>query len=236
LLFTVTISYHIFFHIFQRQNPAKPVLVKFSTERFAMKKISLLISLLVATLILSACGPSKRLDLTFNPNVFGASLDPGQVQLLIKDQRQTPLVGSGALNKDMFLASQSGLLDLTTVLPTGAKISKSQLSVENLVYEAVSQRLLLLGIGSRPDTQGAKARVTVNILEFNIDVSGSNIVSRISLEAIIDRPGMEKTFTSTANGESSKMKLVGDLGGSDTLGDALSRCVNNLNFTGLNSF
>jgi hypothetical protein len=76
----------------------------------------------------------------------------------------------------------------------------------------------------------------VTIRSLVLDVKDGDLVSEASLEAFIDRPGLTQTFKSWATGDSSKMKLIGGMGGADILGQALSVCVNRLDFTGLNQF
>jgi hypothetical protein len=181
-------------------------------------------------------GGGKRLAVSFAPQ-GGSALTPGAVQLVVVDQRASPqLVGPQALSKDLLRESQGGLLDLTTTLPTGSSMTLTKLTVQSAVYEAVKNKLATLGITANPDTAGAKARVTINILEFDIDVEDSNFMAHVSLQAVIDRPGINMTHRSAAKVESPKFKLVGDMGSNDAISDGLNKCINTLDFTGINSF
>lgn len=199
-------------------------------------KLSLILALFSALLLTGCVGGGKRLSLSFRPQ-GGLSLQSGIVQLLVFDQRNDKsLVGREATGKDLLKASQPGLIDMVTTFPTGNTVSLSHLPVQSLVYEAVKSKLQTLGITGGPDTTGAKARVTIYITDFNIELEGSDYVGRVALQAVIDRPGITTIYRSNANGQGSKFKLVGDMGASDALSDALSLCVNNLDFSGLNNF
>ncbi|MDR1297786.1 MAG: YajG family lipoprotein [Deltaproteobacteria bacterium] len=193
---------------------------------------------LLLALILPGCGlgSGKRLSLDYRPQ-GGVQLAPGTVQLLVADRRTSKnLVGPEASSKDLLKESQGGQLDMTTTLPTGSTISLSRLSVEAAVFEAVKNKLQTLGIAAIPDTSGAKARVTVYITEFVIDVEGSDFVGRVGLRGVIDRPGLTQTYNTTASSQGSKFKLVGDMGSNEPMSDALNKAVNSLDFSGLNSY
>ena len=202
-------------------------------------RLTLIAVLLVAALLTGGCvvgGGAKRLGITFKPQ-GGRQLHPGIVQLLVFDQRNPPqLVGPEALTKNLLKASQGGLADLVTTFPTGNTISLSHLTVQSLVYEAVKNKLSTLGITGGPDTTGAKARVTVYVSEFVIDVEGGDYVARVSLQAVIDRPGLTTIHRSNASGVGSKFKLVGDMGADEAISEALTICVNHLDFSGIDSY
>ena len=201
------------------------------------KRLPAIIALL-AVVAMTGCvvGGGKRLILHFRPQ-GGLSLQGGIVQLLVFDQRNDKnLVGPNASDKNLLKQSQSGLLDMVTTFPTGNTVSLSNLPVQALVYEAVKSKLQTLGITAGPETTGAKARVTVYVADFNIDVEGSDYVGRVALQAVIDRPGLTTVYRSNAAGQGSKFSLVGGMGSNDAISDALSICVNNLDFSGLNSF
>lgn len=195
-----------------------------------------ILSLLAAILFSGCIGTGKRLSVSFKPE-GGSALKPGTVQLLVADRRSSAqLVGPEAVSRDLLKASQGGQLDLTTTMPSGSTISLSHLSVTNLVFEAVKNKLSTLGIVANPDTTGAKARVTVYVNEFVIDAVGSDYVGRVALRAVIDRPGMTTIYNTQSTGQGSKFRLVGDMGANDPMSDALNNAVNSLDFTGLNSF
>ncbi|MDR1545394.1 MAG: hypothetical protein LBU12_01480 [Deltaproteobacteria bacterium] len=199
------------------------------------KLIGLLLIALM-TLALAGCTSAKRLVAEFRPQ-GGAPLTPATVQLLVQDLRPGgQFVGPEALSRDLFRESQGGQVDLTTAFPTGATVSLSHLTVPVMVYEAVKAKLGGMGVAGQPDTAGAKARVTIIVKELSIDVVGSDLLSRVSLEAVIDRPGLNLVHRSNSFAESSKLKLLGDMGGSEILGDALTRAINSLDFSGLNNF
>jgi hypothetical protein len=202
-------------------------------------RFTLIAAPLLAALLLSGCvvgGGAKRLGVSFKPQ-GGRQLLPATVQLLVFDQRPGPqLVGPEAVAKDLLKASQGGLADLVTTFPTGNTISLSHLTVQSLVYEAVKNKLSTLGITGGPDTTGAKARVTVYVSEFVIDLEGGDYVARVTLQAVIDRPGLTTIHRSNAAGQGSKFKLVGDMGADDALSQALTICVNHLDFSGLDSY
>jgi hypothetical protein len=191
----------------------------------------------ILALALTGCvGAGKRLNLDFRPQ-GGLSLTQGIVQLVVVDNRQNKnLVGPEAASRELLKESQQGILDLTTTMPNGATISLSHLSVPALVFESLKNKLASLGITANPDTTGAKARVTVYITEFVIDVEGNDYVGRVAMRAVIDRPGIPTIHNTVANAQGNKFKLVGDMGASDPLSDALNKCVNGLDFSGINTF
>ncbi|MDR1676795.1 MAG: hypothetical protein LBS44_00200 [Deltaproteobacteria bacterium] len=202
-----------------------------------MRRLTLLTLATVLTNILSGCiGTGKRLNLDFKPQ-GGLQLSPGTVQLLVVDNRTSKnLVGPTASSKDLLKESQNGHLDMTTTMPNGTSISLSYLSVPALVYESIKNKLSTLGITANPHNTGAKARVTVYITEFVIDLEGNDYVGRVALNALIDRPGLPTKHHPVASAQGSKFKLVGDMGANDPLSDALNKCVNALDFSGLSSF
>jgi hypothetical protein len=191
----------------------------------------------IILLALSGCvGTGKRLNLDFKPQ-GGLQLTPGVVQLLVIDNRSNKsLVGPEATSKELLKESQGGQMDMTTTMPNGGTIHISHLSVPALVYESVKNKLTTLGITANPDTTGAKARVTVYITEFMIDIEGSDYVGRVAMRAVIDRPGIQTIHNSVASAQGSKFRLVGDMGANDPLSDALNKCVNSLDFSGINTF
>ncbi|MDR1041116.1 MAG: hypothetical protein LBR80_13325 [Deltaproteobacteria bacterium] len=192
---------------------------------------------LALTLLLAAsCGGPKRLGLSFSPSP-GALLNPGTVQLVVTDARALKsLIGPEALNRDLFKGSRNGLVDFKIVLPTGETVSRSMMTVEAAVYEAVRERLRLQGITAQSGTSGAKARVTVHIVDMAIDVSGSDLTSHVRLEAVIDRPGLVTVTRTTVDADASRRKLIGDMGGADSLSEAITLAVNRLDFSGINRF
>ncbi|MDR1657412.1 MAG: hypothetical protein LBT47_07640 [Deltaproteobacteria bacterium] len=197
----------------------------------------MLLTLLLAV-VLSGCvvGGGKPLNVAFKPQ-GGLSLQPGNVQLLVFDNRRDlNLVGPEATSSDLLKESQAGRIDLTTTLPNGNTIALSHLTVQALVYEAVKYKLATQGITAGPDTTGAKARVAIYITEFSIDVESGDYVGRVALQSVIDRPGLTTVYRSSAIGQGSKFKLVGDMGSEVAMSDAVTICVNNLDFSGLNSF
>ncbi|MDR2456515.1 MAG: hypothetical protein LBE49_07990 [Deltaproteobacteria bacterium] len=203
-----------------------------------MRKQLVAVVALFAALALSGCvvGGGKRLNLSFRPQ-GGQMLQSGIVQLLVFDQRNNKnLVGQAATDKDLLKQSQQGLVDLVTTFPTGNTVSLSHLPVQALVYETIKSKLQTLGITGGPETTGAKARVTVYVSDFSIDVEGSDYVGRVALQVVIDRPGLTTVYRSNAIGQGAKFKLVGDMGANDAMSEALTICVNNLDFSGLNSF
>lgn len=194
---------------------------------------ALALTLLFAT---SCLGGSSRLGLSFSPSP-GAQLSRAAVQLVVVDGRQSKnLVGPEAMNRDLFTGSQSGLVDFKVSLPTGETISRSMLTIEAAVFEAVSERLKLQGITAQTGTNGAKARVTVNIVDLSIDLKGSDLASHVRLDAVMDRPGMDLVVRSSAEADASRRKLVGDMGGADSLSEAITLAVNRVDFSGLDRF
>ncbi|MDR3153798.1 MAG: hypothetical protein LBW85_05880 [Deltaproteobacteria bacterium] len=194
-------------------------------------------SLALTLLLAASCiGGAKRLGLSYSP-IPGAKLDRGTVQLVINDARPSKsIVGPEALRRDLFKGSQNGLVDFTVKLPTGETVSRSSLTVEAAVFEAVKERLRLQGVTAQTGVSGAKARVTVNIADLVIDVQGSDLSSHVRLEAVMDRPGLELVTRTWAEADSSKMKLIGDMGGSESVSEALTLAVNRLDFSSLDRF
>ncbi|MDR1112011.1 MAG: hypothetical protein LBP92_15285 [Deltaproteobacteria bacterium] len=202
-----------------------------------MRRAQLTILSVLLALAMSGCiGGGKRLNLDFRPQ-GGLQLTTGIVQLLVVDNRPSKqLVGPEATSRDLLKESQTGLMDITTTMPNGTSISLSHLSVPALVYESVKNKLSTMGITANPDTSGAKARVTVYVTEFVIDVEGSDYVGRVALRAVIDRPGLQTVHTTVASAQGTKFRLMGDMGANDPISDALNKCVNSLDFSGINTF
>jgi hypothetical protein len=197
----------------------------------------LLPALALTVLLASSCiGGAKRFDLAYSPSV-GAQLARGTVQLVVTDARAVnSLVGPEALNQGLFKGSRNGLVDLKVTLPTGETVSRSMLTVENAIFESVKERLRLLGIAAQTGTSGAKARVTVRIADLSIDVQGSYLASHVRLEAVIDRPGLTYVNSTWAEADSLKRKLIGDMGGAESLSEALTLAVNRIDFSALDRF
>ncbi|MDR1036540.1 MAG: hypothetical protein LBT40_08205 [Deltaproteobacteria bacterium] len=196
------------------------------------------IPLMALTLLLatSCIGGSKRLGLSFSP-APGAQLTPATVQLVVVDGRTSKnLVGPEAMNRDLFAGSQSGLIDFKVTLPTGEAISRSMLTIETAIFEAVRERLKLQGITAQTGTSGAKARVTITISDLSIDIKGSELASHVRLQAVYDRPGIDLVIRSYAEADASRRRLVGDIGGADSLSEAITLAVNRLDFSALNRF
>jgi hypothetical protein len=193
---------------------------------------------ILLSLSLTAClGGQKRLTLEVSPAAGGAALTAGHVFLVVNDTRQNrSLVGPAALEKNLFKGSQGGQVDLSLRLPSGQTVGRSQLSVTQAVYEAVKERLALLGITAGPTNVNAKARVTVNVADFVLDAQGTDALAHVRLEAVIEGRDMQRTTRVWAEADSTKFKLVGDMGGAASLGEALSLAVNRLNFSSLNNY
>ncbi|MDR1086448.1 MAG: hypothetical protein LBP22_16720 [Deltaproteobacteria bacterium] len=196
-----------------------------------------LLSGLVLSLLLTGCiGKSQRLQAVYQVQP-GRTLNPGTVQLLVQDRRNSPdLIGPEAMAKDIFQASQGGQLDLVTETPAGSRTQISQLTVSQAVWEAVRQNLALLGINAVTGTSGAKARVTVTIETLSLELSGREVIARVNLSANIDRPGLPNSYQTRGFGQSNSTHLFGDQGGSDAISEAFTLALNNLDFSGLNNF
>jgi hypothetical protein len=182
------------------------------------------------------CAKSQRILAVYDMQP-GRALNPGTVQLLVQDRRNSPeLIGPGARAKDLFSASQGGQLDLTTKAPSGSQTSLSQLGTSQAVWEAIRQNLAVMGIRAITGTDGAKARVAVTIESLVLELNGREVVARVSLQANIDRPGLPNSYQTRGFGQSNRTHLFGDQGGSEALSEALSMALNNLDFSGLNNF
>ncbi|MDR1166899.1 MAG: hypothetical protein LBO66_13720 [Deltaproteobacteria bacterium] len=204
-----------------------------------MPRRHLALSLFLPLLWLASCsfGGPNRLVATFAPLAQGATLTPGTVMLVVADARANrSLVGPEALGKDLFKGSQNGVMDLSVTLPTGQVVARSLLTVEGVVFEAVKERLRLLGINAETTNANAKCRITINIADFVVDARGSDVIAHVRLESVVDRPGLDLVTRSWAEADSSKFKLIGDMGGDESLSQALSLCVNRLDFSSLNRF
>jgi hypothetical protein len=136
--------------------------------------------------------------------------------------------------KDLFKGSQGGLVDLTLTLPTGQTVSRSALTAERMVYEAIKEKLSLLGIAV--DGENPKATVTINIMELVLDLTDGNLEAHATLEAVMNNPGHTLTTKSWVEADSAQKRLVGDMGGSDVLSEAVAKAVERLNFSSLNRF
>ncbi|MDR2352647.1 MAG: hypothetical protein LBF22_05695 [Deltaproteobacteria bacterium] len=194
---------------------------------------------LVLLLFLTGCPVKMGAPLTVTYNVQNESqyLTQGYVLLRVVDARQNKnLVGQKAMERDLFKKSQTGIVDLEIVGSRGEKYSRTNVTVENAVYEAIRYRLQHLGVNATSDPNIIKARVTVRIVDFKIDVEDQQAVSTVSLEVAIDNPPSETVSRTWASSESAKVSLMFDMGGSDSISQALSRCVDRLDFNGLNRF
>jgi hypothetical protein len=201
-------------------------------------KTSKLLLVLSLCLCLCACiGSSKRLNVGYAPVAGGPQLRAGNVFLVVHDARSNrSIVGPTALEKNLFKGSQNGQMDLSVTLPTGQTIARSQLNMQELVYEAVKERLRLLGITASPNNVNAKARVTINVSDFVLEAQGTDAMAHVRLEAVIEGPDMQRVNRVWAEADSSKFKLIGVMGGAESLGDALTLAVNRLNFSSLNEY
>jgi hypothetical protein len=197
----------------------------------------LLLSLLSLGLLCSCLGGAKRLQVDYVLAASGsAGIEPGSVRLVTADLRaDKSLLGPGALAKDLFKGSRGGLIDLKLTLPSGQTASRSSLTAERAVYEAVKEKLRLLGImvdGDKP-----KCLVTININELNIDVTeDGDLAARVTLEAVMTNLDRSLTTRSWMEAESGQKRLIGDMGGSEVLSKALSKAADGLNFSSLNRF
>ncbi|MDR2349936.1 MAG: hypothetical protein LBF41_04830 [Deltaproteobacteria bacterium] len=199
---------------------------------------SKILLVLAGALLIGSCGGgAKRLNLEFNPVAGTTTVNPGTVKLVVVDDRSDKsLVGPGALAKDLFKGSQNGVVDLEVTLPTGQKIARSVLTAEQAVFEAVKERLNVLGIRADSGGEGAKASVTVSIIRCDVDLVDSEVVARVRLESVVTSPGHPVTSRFWAEADSSRRKLIGDMGGAEALSEALTLAVNRLNFQSLDQY
>ncbi|MDR3204111.1 MAG: hypothetical protein LBV23_05150 [Deltaproteobacteria bacterium] len=203
---------------------------------FLNKSAFLLFSTTILLVLALGCGGPRRLTLDFKPS-GGSPLNQGIVQLLVSDARPGgQLVGPEAAAKILAQESQDNLVDMTTIFANGAKVSQSNLTATQIVYQATKHKLQTLGITANPNTTGAKARVTILISEFIIDIENDDFVGRVSLQATIDRPGIPEIYRSAARASGSKRKLISGLRAGEALSDALNECLNNLDFSTINNF
>jgi hypothetical protein len=191
-------------------------------------------------LFLPAClGGGKRLLVSYAPVAGTVSINPASVQLKVIDERaDKSLVGPGAMEKDLFKASQTGAVDLEVTLPYGQKAARTALTSEQMVFEAVKERLKVLGISASSGEAGAKAVIEVKIAELHIDAKGSEVAARCRLETVIRKSGGDypPPSRSWSEADSSRRKLIGDMGGAEALSEAISIAVNGLNFASLDQY
>jgi hypothetical protein len=197
----------------------------------------LLGSVLSLGLFISCVGTPKRLQLEYIPAIAESpSLDPASVRLVVTDQRADKnIVGPAAFAKDLFKGSQGGLMDLNIILPGGQQVARSVLTADRVVYEAVKERLNLLGV--KVDGENPKATITINIADLNVDLKDGDLIAHARLESVITNTGNPLVTRAWVEADSSQKKLpLIDSGGSEVLSEALERAANRLNFVSLNRF
>jgi hypothetical protein len=128
------------------------------------------------------------------------------------------------------------VVDLSVTFPSGQKVARSALTLEQTVFEAVKERLNVLGVKADSGGQGAKATITISIADFIVDLKESDLVAHVRLESVINNEGHPLTTRSWAEADSSRRKLIGDMGGANALSEALTLAVNRLNFASLDKF
>jgi len=198
----------------------------------ALKKAA---ALVLALALLSACLGSKsmRVVYTIEP---AAALKNYTLFLVINDLRPTrDLVGPAARDQGLFPELRADRFDLRILIPDGSEVTMTNLPTAAAVKEAVSRRLAARGLAVTAQRPAAQLTAEVDILAFNLDVADGDLMATVSLSVKIYRDASAVT-TSDTHVISNRLKLLGSLGGDKVMSEALTRAVNDLDFSAVNRY
>ena len=196
------------------------------------KKLS---ALALALAFLAAClgAKSMRVVYTIEP---AAPLKNYTLYLVVNDGRAiSDLVGPAARDRGLFQELRADRFDLRIIIPDGSEVIMTNLPTSAAVKEAVRRRLAGRGLVVTAQRPAAQLTAEVDIRAFNLDVADGDLVATVSLSVKIYRDPSAVTSSDT-HVVANRLKLPGGLGGDKVLSDALTRAVNDLDFSAVNRY
>jgi len=194
-----------------------------------------LAALALALAFLAACLASKsmRVVYTIEP---AAPLKNYTLFLVVNDGRAiSDLVGPAARDRGLFQELRADRFDLRIIIPDGSEVIMTNLPTAAAVKEAVSRRLAGRGLIVTAQRSAAQLTAEVDIRAFNLDVADGDLMATVSLSVKIYRDPSAMTSSDT-HVVSNRLKLLGGLGGDKVLSEALTRAVNDLDFSAVNRY
>ena len=188
-----------------------------------------------ALAVLAACLGAKSMMVVYTINPAPA-LKNYTVFLAVNDRRALQdLVGPTARNQGLFQELRADRFDLKIIRPDGSEITITQLSTPEAVKEAVSRRLASRSVVVTAQRSAAQLTVEVDIQTLSLDVVDGDLVATVNLTGRVYRDASSVT-SSEARVNSNRIKLLGGMGGSRVLSEALTQAVNDLDFSAINSY
>jgi len=192
-------------------------------------------ALVLAAALLAAClaAKSMRVVYTIEP---AAALKNYTVFLVVNDSRAIQdLVGPAARDQGLFPELRADRFDLRIIIPDGSEVTMTNLPTRSAVWEAVSRRLAGRGPIVTAQRPAAQLTAEVDIRAFNLDVAEGDLMATVSLAVKIYRDASAVT-TSETQVVSNRLRLLGGMGGDKVLSEALTRAVNDLDFSAVNRY
>jgi len=192
-------------------------------------------ALVLALTVLAAClaAKSMRVVYTIEP---AAPLKNYTIYLVVNDRRaMQDLVGPAARDRGLFPELRADRFDLRIIIPDGSEVTMTNLPTAVAVREAVSRRLAGRGLIVTAQRPAAQLTAEVDIRAFNIDVVDGDLAARVDLSVKIYRD-LSAVTSSDTNVIANRLRLPGGLGGDKVLGEALTRAVNDLDFSAVNRY
>ena len=192
-------------------------------------------ALFLALAVLTACLGAKSMQVvyTIDPAI---ALKNYTVFLVVNDQRSIQdLVGPAARDQGLFPELRADHFDLKIRIPDGSEVTMTRQPTASAVREAVSRRLTTRNVIVTAQRPAAQLTVEIDIRTFSLDVAGGDLAATVSLTARVYRDASAVT-TSEAHVISSRLKLLGGMGGDKVLSEALTQAVNDLDFSAINNY
>ena len=192
-------------------------------------------ALAVAVILLAACLGSKSTQVVYTMSP-AAALKNYTVFLVVNDRRAIQdLVGPNARDQGIFQELRADRFDLKIKLPDGSEVTMTNMGTRAAVQEAVSRRLAARNVVVTAQRAAAQLTVEIDIRTFSIDVTSGDLMATVNLGAKIYRDASKATNSDTLV-TSSRMKLLGGMGGGRVLSEALTQAVNDLDFSDINNY
>ena len=192
-------------------------------------------ALILALAVLAACLGAKSMLVVYTISP-AAALKNYTVYLVVNDKRAIQdLVGPAARDQGLFPELRADRFDLRIKVPDGSEVTMTKLSTQAAVREAASRRLAARNVIVTAQRSAAQLTVEVNIRVFSLDVEDGDLVATVSLAARIYRDSSAVTSSDTLV-TSNRLKLLGGMGGDRVLSEALTKAVNDLDFSAINNF
>jgi len=192
-------------------------------------------ALALALALLAACLGAKSLRVVYTIEP-AAALKNYTVFLVVNDGRaMQDLVGPAARDQGLFPELRADRFDLRIIIPDGSEVTMTNLPTAAAVREAVSRRLAGRGVVVTAQRPAAQLTAEIDILDFKIDVADGDLVATVNLSVKIYRD-LSAVTTSGTQVVANRLKLPGGLGGDKVLSEALTRAVNDLDFSAVNRY